>query len=163
MESKRLSIDMNPTIHSSSLPHTNADASLTFGRDALGFEVRKDEGMRLSTVGPVDQPDTCMVLTPPAATPGLTDDERRPVAEIMEKGQRRDVHPCHRRPRRHLCEAQATGAEVAQEPTDQSCGVRCAFRDSASNHVCDNDVRWKTSDHWNPPFAQHVRPRAAYR
>ena len=34
----------------------------------------------MDTVGPADQPDTSIVLYPPAATPGITDDERRTVA-----------------------------------------------------------------------------------
>lgn len=67
---------MTITIHSSFLPHNDADAALAFYRDTLGFEVRKDvnyNGMRWLTVGPAGQPDTCIVLTPAGVTPGLTD------------------------------------------------------------------------------------------
>ncbi len=52
------------------------DASLTFYRDTLGFEVRNDVGyggMRWIMVGPTDQPDTLIVLEPPAADPGGAD------------------------------------------------------------------------------------------
>ncbi|HMJ79059.1 MAG TPA: VOC family protein, partial [Iamia sp.] len=80
---------MDITISSSFLPHTDPDASLAFYRDVLGFEIRLDvgyEGMRWITVGPVGQPDTAIVLHPPAATPGLTDDERRVISELMAKG-----------------------------------------------------------------------------
>ena len=80
---------MDITIHSSFLPHDDPEASLAFYRDTLGFEVRLDVGqgaMRWITVGPPDQPGTNIVLYPPTATPGLTDDERRTIAEMMAKG-----------------------------------------------------------------------------
>ncbi len=80
---------MDITIHASFLPHDDPDASLAFYRDTLGFEVRNDvgyEGMRWITVGPADQPGTSIVLHPPAADPGITDDERRTIAEMMAKG-----------------------------------------------------------------------------
>ena len=80
---------MDITIHSSFLPHDDPDASLAFYRDTLGFEVRNDvgyNGMRWITVGPAGQPGTAIVLHPPAATPGLTADERRTIAEMMAKG-----------------------------------------------------------------------------
>src|SRR6476620_11864406 len=80
---------MDITIHSSFLPHEDPDASLAFYRDALGFEVRLDVGqgtMRWITVGPPNQPDTSIVLHPPALDPGITDDERRAVTEMMAKG-----------------------------------------------------------------------------
>ena len=130
---------MHITIHSSYLPHNDPDASLAFYRDALGFEVRNDVeygGMRWITVGPGDQPGTSLVLHPPAATPGITDDERRTIAEMMAKGTygwiilaTADVDGVFER-------LQASDAEVVQEPTDQPYGVRdCAFRDPAGNLV----------------------------
>ena len=79
---------MDITIHSSFLPHNDPDAALAFYRDTLGFEVRNDVaygGMRWITVGPVGQPGTSIVLYPPAASPGITDDERRTIAEMMAK------------------------------------------------------------------------------
>ena len=99
--------------------------------------------MRWITVGPPDQPGTSIVLHPPAADPGITDDERRTIARDDGQGQLRRDHPGHRRPRRHLrASCEASGAEVVQEPTDQPYGVRdCAFRDPAGNLVRINQVR----------------------
>src|SRR5258708_13299081 len=80
---------MDITIHASFLPHDDPEASLGFYRDTLGFDVRLDVGkgtMRWITVGPPDQPGTSIVLAPPAANPGITDDERRTIAEMMAKG-----------------------------------------------------------------------------
>ena len=80
---------MDISIHSSYLPHDDPEAALAFYRDALGFEVRLDvgyEGMRWITVGPVGQPSTAIVLHPPAADPGITEDERRTIVEMMAKG-----------------------------------------------------------------------------
>src|SRR5687768_15873969 len=80
---------MNITIHSSMLPHHDPEASLAFYRDTLGFEVRGDVeygGMHWITVGPADQPGTSIVLYPPQASPGITDDERTTITEMMAKG-----------------------------------------------------------------------------
>src|SRR3954452_2746524 len=80
---------MGISIHASSLPHVDPEASLTFYRDVLGFEVRSDVGqgtMRWITVGPVGQPGTSILLAPPAADPGITENERRTIAEMMAKG-----------------------------------------------------------------------------
>jgi uncharacterized glyoxalase superfamily protein PhnB len=126
-------------VHASFLPHTDPEASVRFYRDLLGFEIRLDvgyEGMRWITVGPPGQPDTSIVLTPPAVDPGLTEDERRTIAEMMAKGtyatlvlQSDDLDGLFER-------LQATDAEVIQEPMDQPYGVRdCAFRDPAGNHI----------------------------
>ena len=131
------SMDIN--IHASFLPHNDPDAALAFYRDTLGFEVRNDVGyggMRWITVGPADQPGTSIVLEPPAADPGVTDDERRIIDEMMAKGTyarillaTKDVDATFER-------LQASGAEVVQEPTEQAYGVRdCAFRDPAGNLI----------------------------
>src|SRR5436305_12732348 len=80
---------MDITIHASFLPQDDPDAALAFYRDTLGFEVRNDVGyggMRWITVGPADQPGTSIVLHPPTAYPGITEDERRTIAEMMAKG-----------------------------------------------------------------------------
>src|SRR6187401_1791372 len=80
---------MDITIFSSFLPQDDPEAALAFYRDKLGFEVRNDvgyNGMHWITVGPAGQPGTSIVLYPPAANPGLTDDERRTIAEMMAKG-----------------------------------------------------------------------------
>jgi predicted enzyme related to lactoylglutathione lyase len=136
---------MELSISSSFLPHTDPDASLAFYRDTLGFEVRGDVGrgtMRWITVGPAGQPQTSIVLTPPAADPGITEDERRTIAEMMAKGTYATVILATPDVDATFDRIQATGAEVVQEPTDQPYGVRdCAFRDPAGNHVRINERR----------------------
>lgn len=128
---------MNITIHESMLPHNDPEASLAFYRDALGFEVRNDVGyddMHWITVGPVDQPDTAIVLYPPQATPGLTDEERTLIAEMMAKGTFASVNLASPDLDETFDKLQASGAEVVQEPTDQPYGLRdCSFRDPAGN------------------------------
>jgi uncharacterized glyoxalase superfamily protein PhnB len=130
---------MDLSIYTSFLPHTDPDASLAFYRDTLGFEVRGDVGrgtMRWITVGPAGQPDTSIVLTPPAADPGITEDERRTIAEMMAKGTYATLILATPDVDATFDKIQATGAEVVQEPTDQPYGVRdCAFRDPAGNHI----------------------------
>ncbi len=130
---------MDITIHSSFLPQSDPDASLAFYRDTLGFEVRMDvgyEGMRWITVGPPGQPDTAIVLYPPAATPGLTEDERRMIGEMMAKGTYASVNLATHDLDATFERLQASTAEVVQEPVDQPYGVRdCAFRDPAGNLV----------------------------
>jgi uncharacterized glyoxalase superfamily protein PhnB len=130
---------MEITIQYTFLPHTDPEASLAFYRDTLGFEVRNDvgyEGMRWITVGPAGQPGTSVVLHPPAADPGVTDEERRVIAEMMAKGTYASIVLATDDVDGVFDQVQATGAEVAQEPIDQPYGVRdCAFRDPAGNMV----------------------------
>ncbi|PRZ40915.1 putative enzyme related to lactoylglutathione lyase [Antricoccus suffuscus] len=130
---------MKITINSSFLPHSDPDASLAFFRDVLGFEVRNDvgyQGMRWITVGPEGQPDTSIVLHPPAATPGLTDDERSAIIEIVAKGSYFGVNLATPDLDDTFAKLEASGAEVVQEPVDQPYGVRdCAFRDPAGNMI----------------------------
>jgi catechol 2,3-dioxygenase-like lactoylglutathione lyase family enzyme len=130
---------MDLTIHASFLPHDDPDAALAFYRDTLGFEVRKDvgyEGMRWITVGPVGQPGTNIVLHPPAADPGITEDERRTIAEMMAKGTYASIVLATPDVDAVFERVQAGDAEVVQEPVDQPYGVRdCAFRDPAGNMV----------------------------
>jgi catechol 2,3-dioxygenase-like lactoylglutathione lyase family enzyme len=130
---------MDITIHSSFLPHDDPGASLAFYRDTLGFEVRNDvgyKGMHWITVGPPGQPGTSIVLYPPAATPGITDDERRIVAEMMAKGTFASLLLATKDLDATFEQLQAGDAEVVQEPTDQPYGVRdCAFRDPAGNLI----------------------------
>jgi catechol 2,3-dioxygenase-like lactoylglutathione lyase family enzyme len=129
---------MNLTIHSSFLPHTDPDASLAFYRDILGFEVRNDvgyQGMRWITIGPADQRDTSIVLHPPAI-PGITEDERRTILELMAKGSYFGVNLATTDLDATFVKLEASGAEVVQEPTEQPYGVRdCAFRDPAGNMI----------------------------
>lgn len=130
---------MDITIHSTFLPHADAEVSLAFYRDALDFEVRKDVafgGHRWITIGPKGKPDTSIVLFPPNATPGLTDAEKRTIAEMMAKGTyamlllgAKDLDATFQR-------LQARDAEIVQEPTDQPYGVRdCGVRDPAGNMI----------------------------
>jgi catechol 2,3-dioxygenase-like lactoylglutathione lyase family enzyme len=136
---------MDITIHHSFLPHTDPEASLGFYRDVLGFEVHNDvgyQGMRWITVGPSGQPDTSIVLHPPAATPGLTDDERRTILELMAKGSFFGVNLATRDLDGTFEKLEASGTEVVQEPTEQPYGVRdCAFRDPAGNMIRIQELR----------------------
>jgi catechol 2,3-dioxygenase-like lactoylglutathione lyase family enzyme len=136
---------MDLTIHMTMLPHNDPDASLAFYRDTLGFEVRNDVGyggMHWITVGPPGQPGTSIVLYPPGADPGVTDEERRTIVEMMAKGTyaimvlaTEDLDGTFER-------LQAGGAEVVQEPTEQPYGIRdCAFRDPAGNLLRINQLR----------------------
>ena len=138
-------IAMDITIHASFLPHDDPDAALAFYRDTLGFEVRNDVGhgkMRWITVGPAGQPGTSILLAPPAADPGITDDERRTIAEMMAKGTygwillaTNDLDGTFER-------LQAGDAEVVQEPVEQPYGIRdCAFRDPAGNLIRIQELR----------------------
>ncbi len=130
---------MDITIHQAMLPHNDPEASLAFYRDALGFEVRNDvdyEGMHWITLGPPNQPDTSIVLYPPEADPGVTDDERRVIAEMMAKGTYASINLATRDIDGTFERIQAGDAEVVQEPTDQPYGIRdCAFRDPAGNLI----------------------------
>lgn len=135
---------MDITIHASFLPHDDPDASLAFYRDTLGFEVRNDVGyggMRWITVGPAGQPGTSIVLHPPAADPGVTDEERRTITEMMAKGTYAIITLATPDLDGTFEKLQAS-AEVVQEPTEQPYGVRdCAVRDPAGNLIRINEVR----------------------
>ena len=136
---------MDITIHQSFLPQDDPDASLAFYRDTLGFEVRNDvgyRGMRWITVGPPGQPGTSIVLHPPAADPGVTDDERRTIVEMMAKGTYAGIILATKDLDGTFERLQAGDAEVVQEPTDQPYGVRdCAFRDPAGNMIRIQELR----------------------
>ena len=136
---------MDITIHSSFLPHDDPEASVAFYRDLLGFEVRVDVGyggMRWITVGPPEQPDTSIVLFPPAASPGITDDERRTIAEMMAKGSYAIIVLATKDLDATFERLQAGDAEVVQEPTEQPYGIRdCAVRDPAGNLIRINQLR----------------------
>ena len=136
---------MDITIHSSFLPHNDPDAAVAFYRDILGFEVRMDvgyEGMRWITVGPTGQPGTSIVLYPPGADPGVTDDERRTIAEMMAKGTYGIIVLATKDLDGTFEKLQAGDAEVVQEPTEQPYGIRdCAFRDPAGNLLRIQELR----------------------
>ncbi|MFF1648730.1 VOC family protein [Streptomyces sp. NPDC051658] len=136
---------MDITIHSSFLPHEDPDASLAFYRDILGFEIRNDVGfggLRWITVGPAGRPGTSIVLHPPAADPGVTEEERRTITEMMAKGTYAIITLATADLDGTFDRLQAGGAEVVQEPTEQPYGIRdCAFRDPAGNLIRINEVR----------------------
>ena len=136
---------MDITIYQTLLPHEDPHASRAFYRDILGFEVRNEVeygGMHWITVGPPDQPGTSIVLYPPAATPGITDDERRTIAEMMAKGTFASINLATKDVDGAFERLQAGDAEVVQEPTDQPYGVRdCAFRDPAGNLIRIQELR----------------------
>jgi catechol 2,3-dioxygenase-like lactoylglutathione lyase family enzyme len=135
----------NITIYSSMLPQDDPDAAVAFYRDTLGFEVRADVeygGLHWITVGPAGQPGTAIVLYPPTATPGITAEERRTIAEMMAKGTYASINLATDDVDGTFERLQASDAEVVQEPTDQPYGVRdCAFRDPAGNLVRIQEVR----------------------
>ncbi|HEY3503466.1 MAG TPA: VOC family protein [Actinocatenispora sp.] len=136
---------MDITIHASFLPHDDPDASLAFYRDTLGFEVRNDvgyNGLHWITVGPPGQPDTAIVLYPPAASPGVTDDERHTISDMMAKGTYASVLLATKDLDATFERLQASDADIVQEPTDQPYGVRdCAVRDHAGNMVRIQELR----------------------
>ncbi len=140
---------MDLSIYQAYLPQDDPQAALAFYRDTLGFEVRNDVeygGMHWITVGPPDQPGTSIVLHPPAADPGITDDERRTITEMMAKGTYAGINLATKALddtfERLQAGAANGGGEVVQEPTDQPWGVRdCAFRDPAGNMIRIFEVR----------------------
>ena len=133
------------TIHQSYLPHNDAEASLAFYRDILGFDVRLDveyEGLHWITVGPANQPDTAIVLQPPDAHPNLTDDERRTIAELMAKGSYFGVNLATTDLAATFEKLEASGVEIVQEPTEQPYGVKdAAIRDPAGNLIRIQEVQ----------------------
>ncbi len=136
---------MNITIHASFLPQDDPEASLAFYRDILGFEVRNDvgyNGMRWITVGPADQPGTSIVLYPPQATPGITDDERSTIAEMMAKGTYASINLATPDLNGTFERLQRSGAEIVQEPIEQPYGIRdTAVRDPAGNLLRIQELR----------------------
>ncbi len=136
---------MDITIHQAYLPHDDPEAALAFYRDTLGFEVRNDvgnKGMRWITVGPPGQPATSIVLHPPADDPGVTDDERRTIAEMMAKGTYAGINLANKDLDSTFERLQTSDADVVQEPTAQPYGIRdCAVRDPAGNLIRIQELR----------------------
>ena len=134
---------MNISIHNAFLPHTDADAALGFYRDLLGFEVRKDvgyENMRWITVGPAGD-STSIVLHPPAVDPGITDEERETIMNLIAKGVYTAITLASDDLDGLFERLEAGGADIVQEPTDQDYGVRdCAFRDPSGNLIRVNQL-----------------------
>ena len=136
---------MDITIHATMLPHDDPDATLAFYRDTLGFEVRNDVeygGMHWITVGPADQPDTSIVLHPPAVGPGITDDEKRTIVEMMAKGTFAGINLATKDLDATFERLQASDADIVQEPIEQPYGVRDgAIRDPAGNLIRIQELR----------------------
>ena len=136
---------MDIKIHNTFLPHSDPEASLAFYRDVLGFEVRLDVGyqdMRWITVGPTGQPDTSIVLHPPFADPGITEDERRTISEMMAKGTFASVILATPDLEGTFEKVQQSNVEIVQEPIEQDYGVRdMAVRDPAGNMVRVQELR----------------------
>ena len=136
---------MDITIHNAFLPHTDRDAAVAFYCDTLGFDLRNDvgyNGMHWLTVGHPDQPGTSLVLTPPAADPGVTDAERQTIQEMMAKGTYAILTLATPDLDATFDKIQSSDAEIVQEPIDQPYGVRdCAIRDPFGNLIRINEVR----------------------
>lgn len=130
---------MDISIHQTFLPHTNPDESLAFFRDVLGFEVRADvgyQGMRWITVGPAGGAGTSVVLYPPGADPGVTEEEKQTIEEMMAKGTFASLILSTADLDGVFAHLSASNAEIVQEPIDQPYGVRdCAIRDPAGNMI----------------------------
>jgi catechol 2,3-dioxygenase-like lactoylglutathione lyase family enzyme len=130
---------MDIKINSAYLPHEDPDAAIAFYRDKLGFEIRDDvgyNGLHWLTVGPADQPDTAIVLYPPAAEGGLTDEERSTVAAMMAKGTFGRINLASSDLDADFEKLQAGDVDVVEEPTDMPHGIReCAVRDPSGNLV----------------------------
>ena len=128
---------MDINIHSTFLPHDDPDASIAFYRDKLGFEIRQDvgyDGMRWLTVGPADQPDTSIVLYPPQAESGITDEERSTITAMMAKGTFGRINLASNDLDGDFERLQSGDVDVVEEPTDMPHGLReCAVRDPAGN------------------------------
>jgi catechol 2,3-dioxygenase-like lactoylglutathione lyase family enzyme len=136
---------MDLTIRNAFLPHTDKDATLAFYRDILGFEVRNDvgyNGMHWLTVGHPDQPGTSLVLFPPGADPGVTDDERRTIAEMMAKGTYAILTLATPDLDETFAKLEASGVDIVQEPIEQPYGIRdCAVRDPSGNLIRIDELR----------------------
>jgi predicted enzyme related to lactoylglutathione lyase len=129
---------MDLKLHHCFLLVDDHDKAIAFYRDALGFEVRNDVsayGMRWVTIGSPSQPDVNIVLEPPAADPGISPEDRAALGDLLAKGLLRGLNFSTPDLEGTFDRVQATGAEVVQEPMDQSYGRDCAFRDPAGNMI----------------------------
>jgi len=119
------------------LPHDDRDAAVEFYCDKLGFELRNDvgyNGMHWLTVGPPGQPEINLVLFPPGADPGVTEDERRTITEMMAKGTYGSMLLSATDLDATFEELQAKDVDIVQEPIQQDWGVRdFAVRDPSGN------------------------------
>jgi hypothetical protein len=127
---------MEITIHASFLPHEDPTHHWLSTATRSGSRFATTSNTAGITVGPANQPDTSIVLYPPAAAPGVTDDERRTIAEMMAKGTYASINLATDDLEGTFERIQGSGAEVVQEPTDQPYGIRdCSIRDPAGNLI----------------------------
>ncbi|GGS26315.1 hypothetical protein GCM10010252_76620 [Streptomyces aureoverticillatus] len=90
---------------------------------------------------------------PPAADPGITDDERRVIAEMRAKGTYSWILLATPDLGDTFAKVVAGGAEAVQESTEQPYGVRdCAFRDPAGNLVRIPPGEFADQPHGEPPL-----------
>jgi uncharacterized glyoxalase superfamily protein PhnB len=126
-------------ISQSYLPHTGKDEAIGFYRDLLGFEVLQEVGyndLYWITVAPAGHPEVAIVLTPPAVDPGVTEEERKVISEMMAKGTYGAINLATDDLDGTFARLQAADVDVVQEPMDQPYGIRdCALRDPAGNIV----------------------------
>lgn len=136
---------MELTISTVALPHRDPEASLAFYRDVLGFEVRQDVGggtMRWITVGPPQRADVSILLAPPVTDPGVTEEERRVITEMMAKGTYGWILLATPDLDATFAQVRSAGADVIQEPTEQPYGMRdCALRDPAGTTIRIQELR----------------------
>ncbi|WKK72856.1 VOC family protein [Rathayibacter oskolensis] len=115
----------------------DVDESIAFYGDALGLDVVMDVangGFRWVTLGSASQPGLGLVLSVPHAGRSQADGDA--LQELLTKGvlpmlvfRASDLDATFESVR-------ASGAEVLQEPIEQSWGPRdCAFRDPSGNMV----------------------------
>lgn len=113
------------------------EEALTFYRDALGLEVRKDvsaEGFRWVTLSPPDQPEIEIVMVEPHAGRPTADGDSLMV--LLTKGSLNGLIFSTDDLDATFEKIRATGAEVLQEPVQQPWGPRdCAFRDPSGNLI----------------------------
>ena len=130
---------MDITINASFLPHVDAEESVAFYRDVLGFEVRLDVGqgqMRWITVGPAAQPDTSIVLTPAVVDPTISEAERETIEALMAKGSYAAIVLASPDVDEAFAAIEGKGTDIVQEPMDQPYGLRdFALRDPAGNVI----------------------------
>ncbi|HEX7717846.1 MAG TPA: VOC family protein [Marmoricola sp.] len=135
---------MNLSIHNAFLPHTDRDLAVEFYCDKLGFDLRNEVGyndLYWLTVGPAGQPDVSLVLTPPVPDPGVTEEERRVIAEMMAKGTYAILTLATPDLDATFDKLQASDVDIVQEPIDQPYGIRdCAVRDPFGNLIRINEV-----------------------
>lgn len=80
--------------------------------------------------------EAAIVLHPPAVDPGITEEERETILNLIAKGAYGAITLASDDLDAVFAKLEAAGADVVQEPTDQDYGVRdCAFRDPSGNLV----------------------------